>query len=127
MSKIIPTQADREAAADIVTNAVKEVNDRFPDWQPTPTMLGYARAVASAAAEALASHALAARIEGAREVAEAVREAIAAGYPEPARKVDKCAHGKFGWEGCIACYDDHLEAALNKAIRTLPTTIAGGQ
>lgn len=104
MSKIIPTEEKRRSA-DIVNNAVKEVNDRFPDWQPTPTMLGYARAVASAAAEAFASHALAARIEAREEAAKVCEDHIEAGTYD-------CGPG--------------LDLAA-KTIRTLPTTIAGGQ
>lgn len=41
-----------------------------------------------------------------------MRDVISRGYATPARKVDRCEHGKFGWEDCIACYDDVLEDAL---------------
>lgn len=44
-----------------------------------------------------------------------LRKAIENGYSTPARKVDQCEHGKFGWEDCIACYDEQLlktEAAI---------------
>lgn len=116
MSKIIPTE-EKLRSADIVNTAVKEVNDRFPDWQPTPTMLGYARAVASAAAEALASHALASRIEGARAIAKAAEDVL--GYRE----------GELPERGWLRDNDGSRRALDNlaTAIRTLPTTIAGGQ
>lgn len=45
-------------------------------------------------------------------VVTAVRDAIASGYPTPASKSDRCEHGRFGWEDCIACYDNALEDAL---------------
>lgn len=32
-----------------VEASIAEVTDRFPGWEPTPIMLGFARAVASAA------------------------------------------------------------------------------
>lgn len=35
--------------APMIEAAITEVNGRFPDWQPTPAMLGYARAVSKAA------------------------------------------------------------------------------
>ncbi len=41
-----------------------------------------------------------------------MRRVLDNGYPTPARKVDQCEHGRFGWEDCIACYDDELERAL---------------
>jgi len=40
--------------------------------------------------------------------ADMLQKVIENGYPTPARKVDQCAHGKFGWEDCIACYDNQL-------------------
>ncbi len=53
-----------------------------------------------------------------RERCEAIiadlRDAIASGYPSPPNKTDQCSHGKFGWEGCIACYDDFLTARLDR-------------
>jgi len=44
-------------------------------------------------------------VEAACDLFEA---AIRDGYPTPANKVDQCEHGKFGWEDCIACYDEAL-------------------
>ncbi len=46
-----------------------------------------------------------------------MRDAIASGYPSPANKTDQCPHGKFGWEDCIACYDDFLTARLDGFVR----------
>lgn len=40
--------------------------------------------------------------------ANLLRDAVAQGYPTPPNKVDQCEHGKFGWEDCIACYDEKL-------------------
>lgn len=40
--------------SDLVETAIRQVNGRFPAWDPTPAMLGYARAVAATVA-ALAS------------------------------------------------------------------------
>jgi hypothetical protein len=51
--------------------------------------------------------------EGERErIVAYMRDAIGEGYPSPPNKVDQCAHGQFGWEDCIACYDEVLEAKL---------------
>jgi hypothetical protein len=61
------------------------------------------------------------RIAGLEEAATAFEKAISEGYLTPANKTDQCEHGKFGWEDCIACYDDALYAA---AIRL--RTIANG-
>lgn len=45
-----------------------------------------------------------------------MREAIAQGYPAPTGEGvrSQCGHGKFGFEDCIACYDEHLERALKQ-------------
>lgn len=62
--------------------------------------------------ECLAAHReLGAREERAQIVA-AVRQAINFGYAVPEQKTDQCEHGRFGWEDCIACYDDALEQIL---------------
>lgn len=45
-----PSEANAELA---VEQAIAEVNERFPEWKPTPAMLGYARAVMAATAAAL--------------------------------------------------------------------------
>src|SRR5882757_9436315 len=42
------------------------------------------------------------------ECAALLETAIAEGYRVPAIKADECLHGKFGWEDCIACYDEAL-------------------
>lgn len=49
------------------------------------------------------------RQAGLREAAAAMREAIARGYNAPEVK---CEHDRYGWEDCIACYDDALESAI---------------
>lgn len=57
------------------------------------------------------------RQAGLREAAEAMREAIARGYNAPEVK---CEHGRYGWEDCIACYDDALENAITALIEPAP-------
>ncbi len=101
MTDVVPTQADREAY--ITFNNLPGVHlaeVRAGKWDNTTGM------------QIIARHAATARLE----VAVAVREAIASGYPEPAAKADKCEHDLFGWEGCIGCYDDFLEATLERAL-----------
>ena len=48
-----------------------------------------------------------------------LEDAIGKGYATPANKTDQCEHGKFGWEDCIACYDNALLATA-QAIRGGP-------
>ena len=43
---------------------------------------------------------------------QAVRDVIEGGYVGVA-KVDQCQHGRFGFEDCVACYDEALLAALD--------------
>lgn len=78
----------------------------------------YDRVIAMLTA-AFARHRQAALIEGARlereRIAAIMTDAIESGYPTPPNKADKCEHDKYGWEECIACYDEHLF----KAIRSL--------
>ncbi|KKW92705.1 hypothetical protein YP76_07165 [Sphingobium chungbukense] len=57
------------------------------------------------------------RQAGLREAAAAMREAIARGYNAPEVK---CAHERYGWEDCIACYDDALESAITALIDQQP-------
>ncbi|MDY7525466.1 hypothetical protein [Sphingomonas sp. 10B4] len=52
--------------------------------------------------------------------ADRFEAAISEGYPAPANKVGQCEHGQFGWEDCIACYDEALLAACF-AIRETPS------
>ena len=68
-----------------------------------------------------------AEIEGAayERAAEKFQAAIEDGYDVPARKVDQCQHDKFGWEDCIACYDQHLMATVEE-VRALATTGRNG-
>ena len=54
----------------------------------------------------------AATIEQLQSRISAVRAVIEQGYPEP-QGVEKCPHDRYGWEGCIACYDDALLTALD--------------
>jgi hypothetical protein len=49
---------------------------------------------------------------GIERACDAFDLAIIDGYPTPAHKVDQCTHGKFGWEDCIACYDEALASAI---------------
>jgi len=56
--------------------------------------------------------------EGVEDAARAFEQAIEVGYPTPAAKGDKCEHGQYGWEACIACYDDALTGQI-AAIRSL--------
>ena len=53
----------------------------------------------------------------------AVRHVIESGY-RGVDKADKCSHGRYGFEDCIACYDEALIAALEG--RTLSTLQSGG-
>jgi hypothetical protein len=41
-----------------------------------------------------------------------VRSIVENGYPNQPAKVDQCKHGRFGYEDCIACYDEALLEAL---------------
>lgn len=52
------------------------------------------------------------------EAALLLEAAIEEGYAAPANRVDECKHGKFGWEDCIACYDERL-LEVAAAIRQL--------
>ena len=104
------TQADREAAQDaafkngvVMKHWRAEVLRGEHDAHPLVQAFAAPRIAAEEATER-------ATIE--KVVAE-MRDAIEAGYPAPERKVDRCAHGKFGWEDCIACYDDALSARLD--------------
>lgn len=101
----------RENVAVIIAQATGTFAlDQYPSW-------------AMDAADALARASLLATsaIDG-REVTERaaslLETAIGDGYPAPANKVDQCEHGKFGWEDCIACYDDVLTGVV-AAIRAL--------
>ena len=50
---------------------------------------------------------------GVEEACLAFETAISEGYPTPANKRDECEHGKFGWDDCIACYDNALQATVD--------------
>jgi hypothetical protein len=43
---------------------------------------------------------------------ERVRSIVENGYPGQPAKIDQCKHGRFGYEDCIACYDEALLEAL---------------
>jgi hypothetical protein len=49
-----------------------------------------------------------------------LRKAIEDGYPTPPDKTTQCEHGQFGWEDCIACYDEQL-LKTEAAIRSIDT------
>ncbi len=66
------------------------------------------------------------KLEAQEQCAALLEEAIASGYPTPASKQDQCEHGKFGWEDCIACYDEQLAAVAEK-MRAVPTPANGEQ
>ena len=51
---------------------------------------------------------------GVEEACAAFEAAIVEGYPTPRDKPDKCEHGQFGWEDCIACYDIALQATVDR-------------
>ncbi len=58
------------------------------------------------------------RAEALEEAAAMLEEAVGKGYASPANKADQCEHGKFGWEDCIACYDEKMMQVAT-AIRAL--------
>lgn len=104
-------QVDREAAAELylaldgdeLTPSIVAEADRHRrgDYDLSPAIQAFAR------------H----RIQALEEAAKIMRDAIASGYVAPPRKVDRCAHGKFGWEDCISCYDDALDAAVSRFLQ----------
>lgn len=62
---------------------------------------------------------------GAEDATSRFEEAIGNGYDIPASKVEKCEHGQFGWEDCIACYAEALLAEV-AAIRSLSPNAGEG-
>ncbi len=64
------------------------------------------------------------RAEALEEAARVLEDAIGRGYSTPVNKIDKCQHDKFGWEDCIACYDDALTLTV-AAIRALAEPARG--
>lgn len=52
------------------------------------------------------------RREAIAEVVARVMKVIESGY-RGIDKNDKCEHGRYGFEDCIACYDEAIIAALN--------------
>lgn len=46
------------------------------------------------------------------EICGKIERVIADGYPLPPTSRDQCEHDKFGWEDCIACYNEALFAEL---------------
>jgi len=60
------------------------------------------------------------------EAARLLEDAIATGYAAPLNKVDQCEHEKFGWEDCIACYDErllHVAAAIRQLASSPPEVV----
>ena len=88
-------------------------------WANVSNAENCCRAALLIEAQAREIEVLRAERDEARALAERLREALGRvqhvidnGYPTPGNKVDQCQHGKFGWEDCIACYDEALLAAL---------------
>jgi hypothetical protein len=50
-----------------------------------------------------------------------MQAAIEQGYPGTGNNADQCKHGRFGFEDCIACYDEFLMAKVEE-IRALSHT-----
>lgn len=94
--EIVVGQCDREAAA----NYFAAINELY-----RASMARSGEYDASVCVQALAHHRIAERAR----CTHAIRVLIRKGYDVPADKVDQCDHGKFGWEDCIACYDDEWE------------------
>ena len=42
-----------------------------------------------------------------------LRKLIAEGY-DPIPKAEQCSHGQYGYQDCIGCYDDALQALLEQ-------------
>lgn len=67
-----------------------------------------------------------ARLQGWNECREAaaamIERAVEGGYPTPAERADQCEHGKFGWEDCIACYDEVLIETAGNVRNLTPST-----
>lgn len=104
----LATEADRDAAGNLMRSLGEPEHhiSRFFDGELDHTDV----------VQAFKAHRLAGVAAGREEACQAIEQRIHEGYDVPARKVDQCAHGKFGWEDCIACYDDALEGTLS-AIR----------
>jgi dihydrofolate reductase (trimethoprim resistance protein) len=64
------------------------------------------------------------RAEALEEAAKLLEDVIGRGYSTPTNKTDKCPHDKFGWEDCIACYDDVLSKTVAE-IRALAEPARG--
>ncbi len=96
------TQADRDAAADVAKSYREQKNGNWQD------RIRKGECDDGALVQAFAAH----RETALDEAAAKFRDAIGRGYPEPENKRDKCPHDRFGWDDCIACYDEHLEAAI---------------
>jgi hypothetical protein len=98
-----PTQAER--AREIAHRIVADF--RPEGWSAKEEEI--TRLIISAFAEQCATD----RLAVVEECAAKMRDAIGRGYSVPTNKVDKCEHGKFGWEDCIACYDVALVRAIS--------------
>jgi hypothetical protein len=121
-----PTQS----ASDIVEAAVKAAYNDWPttvtspalaklSGQPIGMRLSYERSCEIGADHSGLCRIVTAALSAAEPLIRAnergkvvarFRDAIANGYPTSPNKRDQCAHNKFGWEDCIACYDEALEA-----------------
>jgi hypothetical protein len=56
---------------------------------------------------------------------EAVRKVIEEGYPGQPTKIEQCKHGRYGYEGCITCYDEALLNALDGVVALAQTQSEG--
>lgn len=99
--KPVIEQVDREAAKEL--------------WRPFGEASGYFFNCRDDGLiiQAFARHRLAER----ERCAARFEQAIERGYPTSGNMRDRCQHGHFGWEDCIACYDDALCREI-AAIRT---------
>lgn len=56
---------------------------------------------------------IAAKLTEAQQRLHDVRCVIAGYFHLPATNVQKCQHGHFGFDDCVACYDIAIRAALD--------------
>lgn len=100
--KLTITDADREGDQVEITqadiDAAAYYNRVFPELRIT---------------EAFARHRQLGFDQARELAAKALDDAIDQGYSAPTDGTE-CEHGKFYFEECIACYDEHLRAAIRK-------------
>jgi hypothetical protein len=105
---------DREAVAKIIRehHAVEYGEDGT--WSGTARHIGDYKAADAILALLPAAAKTGERGAVIEECAAIFEDAISKSYPTPANKRDQCAHGKYGWEECITCYDEALTEAVAK-------------